>query len=263
VPRYALAVLGGTFDRLHAGHAALLSTAFRVGRTVAIGLTTPEYLARHAKPLGGRIQPYAVRRRALLAWLRAHYPRRSYRVVPLRDGFGRSTEEGVGVLVVSADTAAGGRAVNRERRRLGRRPVPVIVVPIVLADDLLPVSSRRIRAGVIDRDGHRRAPIKIGVAAMGPDRKSAREGVRIAFPSVRVRFVSPGKPGTGRARASAGADRALRGRELGVGIVADRAGDWWVALRSRELVLPPRRLRGPLADVLASVLRPRVGRKAF
>ncbi len=187
MPRYALAVLGGTFDRFHVGHEALLTAAFRLGRTVAIGVTTEAYLAAHPKPAGRRIAPYSVRRRVLAAWLRRRFPGRPFVIRPLEDRFGGSVGPRVGVLVVSADTAGGGAAVNDERARLGRRRVPVAVVPLVLADDLHPVSSRRIRAGEIDRNGRRRSAIPVELT-VGDARAVgwATRAVRAVFPRARI-----------------------------------------------------------------------------
>lgn len=264
MPRSPVAVLGGTFDRLHVGHAALLATALAVGHTVAVGLTTAAYLRAHPKPDGGRIQAYAVRRRALARWLRRHAPAARWRIVPLENRFGRSIEDGIDVLVVSADTAGGGAAVNRERRRLGRPRIPVVVVPLVLADDLLPVSSRRIRAGTIDRHGRRRSPLAVGLAAAPSDRAAAVRGVRDVFPSARIRAV-PLPPGrSARARAVRAAERARRGHDLGVAVVRAGAGRWWFAERSAAVALSPRPGTGALRAGVARRLRPgRAAGKGF
>lgn len=185
-------VLGGTFDRLHIGHEALLRAAFRLGRTVGIGVTTDLYLRRHPKPRTGRIAPYAERRRALRSWLEREYPRRSWRLVPLNEPLGGAVGPGVGRVVLSEDTLEGGRRINRERRRRGLPPVPITRVAIVLGDDLEPVASRRIRAGTIDRDGHRIAPIRVRVIAARPaDRQAARRAVLLAFPRARLTAAAP------------------------------------------------------------------------
>ena len=265
------AVLGGTFDHFHRGHATLLATAFRVGRSVSIGVTTDRFVAAHPKPFPGRIQPYALRRSVLARWVARRYRGRSYRVVPLEDPFGRSVEDGVNVLVLSADTVAGGRAVNAERRRLGRRPVPLEVVPVVLADDLLPISSRRIRGGEIDREGGRRSAISVGIGVS--DRKDGPatvRAVRSVFPSARVRWqVTEGRfaPRTVAARARTLAGRAVRGRELGFGVAQVPDGRRWVVERTRstELMpraLPPLTLRG-FERALRDLVRPGVERKTF
>ncbi len=264
MPRYRRAVLGGTFDQFHVGHAALLARAFYVGRDVSIGLTTAEFLREHPKPYPRRIQPYSVRRRSLVRWIRAHYPGRAFRVVPLANPFGRSTEPGFDVLVVSADTRAGGRAVNAERRRLGRPQLPIDVVPVVLADDLEPVSSRRIRAGEIDRRGHRtaRSIVAYGVTE-DADERAVRGAIRTAFPRAAIRSI----PSAGSRRASGNAAwirefgrRAIAGADLAV-VVARRPQGGWLALeRSRSLELGPRPIargsRAQLQGALRTLLRP-------
>lgn len=264
MPRIAHAVLGGTFDRLHAGHAALLSAAFAAGRRVSVGVTTDAFVRSLGKPRGGAIQPYPVRRRTLGRWIARHFPGREWRLVPLADRFGRSVEAGVGVLIVSAETAGGGRAVNAERRRRGRRPVPVVVVPLVLADDLGPVSSRRIRAGEIDRSGRRRSPILVGVAAeSAPDRLAALSAVRSAFPTARMTLVpaSAAPRGPTARRAFRLAERARGRRDLGVGVARDAVKGWVVAVRSSAVALDPRAIPGTapgdLRRGLLRVLAPR------
>jgi pantetheine-phosphate adenylyltransferase len=241
------AVLGGTFDRFHVGHEALLAAAFRAGRRVSIGVTTAEFLAEHPKPFGRAIQPFSSRTAALRRFLRRTYPRRTWALRPLGDAFGRSLDPGVGVLVVSEETERGGRAVNVERRRRGLRAVPIVVVPTVLADDLEPVSSRRIRAGTIDRRGRRLARIAVGLAtADATARGPARRAILDAFPTAVVterRVPRPGQAGAG-ARAADLAGLAARGRDLGVGLGARTAGGWTVSLRNHDRLRGPRRVRG-------------------
>jgi cytidyltransferase-like protein len=238
------AVLGGTFDHFHLGHAALLATAFRVGQSVSVGVTTDRYVAVHPKPLAARIQSYASRRRAIRRWIDRRFPARSYRLSPLENTFGRSIENGVDVLVISADTLAGGRAVNAERRRLGRRPVPLEVVPVVLADDLRPVSSRRIRAGEVDRKGRRRAPISVGIGVRDPkDGPVTVRAVRSVFPTARVRVVLGGRPSAPRRPSDSArvlARKALRGRELALGVARSDRGGWTVVERTEATELDPR-----------------------
>lgn len=265
MPRYRHAVLGGTFDHFHLGHVALLHRAFQVGRRVSIGVTTDAFLAAHPKPAGDRLQPYASRRRAVGRWVKSHYPGRPVRIVPLENRFGRSIEEGVDVLVVSADTLSGGRAVNIERRRLGRRPVPLEVVPVVLADDLRPVSSRRIRSREIDRDGRRLAPIAIGLAVSDPrDAFPARSAVRQVFRSA-VLESHPGEPSRrGPTRAIGGsralAQGAVEGRELGVGVTRRQGGGWEIAESSPLVRLSPQTVppgsAATLRAAIARLLRP-------
>jgi len=252
VRRYGRVALGGTFDRLHVGHVALLRTAFRIGDEVAVGLTSRRFLAAHPKPHGSGIRPETVRRRALVRWLRRAYPHRRWTVVPLDDTFGGSVEDGVDALVVSAESAAGGRAVNRERARRGRRRIPVFVVPLVLADDLEPVSSRRVRAGEIDPDGRRLAPLAVGVAVPDEDAlPSVLRAVRRAFPRARLH---PSRGPVARRpsprSATALAAWALADRDLGVGVLRRGRGSWSVALRSPRLRPPPFELKAAAGPAL-------------
>jgi pantetheine-phosphate adenylyltransferase len=252
VPRYGRVALGGTFDRLHVGHEALLTTAFAAGRSVAIGLTSARFLAEHPKPDARRIQPYASRRRALTEWLAARYPDPRWVVVPLDDGFGRSVEEGIDALVVSADTLAGGQAVNAERRRRGRKPIPVLTVPLVLADDLRPVSSRRIRAGEIDRYGRRLSPIRVGLSVeRREDRVPAARGIRAAFPRARVISVPfPNHQSRHCTRLDNALRAAVRGSELGVAIGVPDPRHRAIVTGVGRLGLPPFVVSNPTAASL-------------
>ncbi len=264
MPEVAKVVLGGTFDRLHVGHKALLSVALQVGGPVAIGLTTDDYLRANPKPGGGRIRAYAQRRRALTAWLRAHAPRRRWTVVPLRDPFGRSITPGVRVLVASVETRLGALAVNRERRRRGLPLLRVVLVPLVLADDLAPVTSTRIRARVVDTSGRRLAPIRVGIWSSKPEvarsfQKGARTVFRRARFAVKVARAEPGRSAPSQAREWS--RQALRGNDLGFGVVSTSKPTTGVVLseRSSAVELFPRRLPGPREPsptVFARFLRP-------
>lgn len=264
MPARSLAVLGGTFDRLHRGHEALLAAAFHAGTVVAIGVTTDRFLAMHRKPGADRLEPYPVRDRRLRSWLRRHYPGRRWRTVPLDDPYGGSVARGVGALVVSQDTLAGGRAVNRERRRRGIPAVPLLVVPLVLADDLRPISSRRIRAGEIDRAGHRTNRIRLGLTVEREvDRPAALRGVRSAFPTARVSRVTFLGPGGVAARSRSSARRAARGRDIGVAVARDRRGTVLVSVSNGRLTLEPIRGRGAISAAVRRALRPPIPRKGF
>jgi pantetheine-phosphate adenylyltransferase len=168
---YKSAAIGGTFDRIHIGHEALLAGAFAVAEQVTIGLTTDAFVATR-KPVGegetGR-QPFAVRKVKLEEWLNAHRYFERAVIVPLDDDYGptvihaadagngadldRIVAESFDVLVVSAQTVPGASAINAKRREQGLPPLPVEVVPMVSSEDGQPVSSTRERRGDIDGNG--------------------------------------------------------------------------------------------------------------
>ena len=221
--------LGGTFDILHAGHEALLARAFGLGdEEVIIGITSDRMARRTRK----RVNPLAVRRRNLRALLRRRRWRRA-RLSVLDEVAGPAAyEEDLDAIVVSAERVEAAHAINRERRRRGHEPMKVVVVPMVLAEDSLPVAARRIRAGEVDRRGRMRRPLAVRVGSTNHAKLEAtRRAFAAAFPSVTVRGVrvesrvSPqpfeaetAEGAIGRARA------ALGGGDYGVGI---EAGLFW------------------------------------
>ncbi len=261
MPRsYRRVALGGTFDRLHVGHEALLGTAFASGREIVIGVTSDRYLALHPKAAGRGLRPYRVRARSLRAYLARHYPRRRWEVVPIDDRFGGAVEPGIDALVVSAETVAGGRAVNAERRRRGHPALPLVIVPLVLGQDLEPVSSTRIRGGAIDRSGKRRAPLTIRIVADGPaEVRSATRGARAALRAARIVGISvrpaPAGPSSARRRAEAFALRASRSAELGIGVARKDRRRWFLVVRSSRVALEAREVRGTSATGLSQAVR--------
>ena len=166
--------LGGTFDMIHDGHLALLERAFQVGSEVVIGLSSDEFVSR----MGKRARKYGERRKNLEDFLR----RRGWeaRVEMLDDYYGTTLEEDFDAIVVSPETRKTAEKINEERRRRGLKEIEIIEVPYVLADDGIPVASRRIREGeIIGRK--RKVPLKVCVAT-GNEIKM--EAVRRAFSEI-------------------------------------------------------------------------------
>ncbi len=147
-------MLGGTFDHLHAGHRAFLAAAFQRAGQVKIGLTTDRFARSEGKPFTRTVQSYRTRRRNLLDFLAHRFAARRWKVVPLNDRWGGSVGPGVDLLILSEETRRAARPINEERRHRGLPALRVYVQPQITADDGRPISSRRIRAGEIDREGH-------------------------------------------------------------------------------------------------------------
>ncbi len=175
-------VLGGTFDILHDGHDALLRAAFD-GRpeAVLIGLTTDRF-ARESRP---RVNSYPVRERNLKRFLasRKWHPAR---IEPIDDPFGPADDlPDLDVLVVSAERYPVAVALNEARTAKGLRPLKIRPVPMVLAQDGLPIASRRIRSGQIDRTGRRLKPLRVRVGTKNPVKVRAvrRVLVALSFPA--------------------------------------------------------------------------------
>jgi len=144
--------VGGTFDMLHKGHKALLRKALEVGEHVIIGLTTDEFARSLGKP--HEIAPYQERLAELMAFLMEEGVLHRAEVVALNDPYGPPAWNGCyEAIVVSEETEPGARVINELRARRGLKPLDVVVIPLVRAENGKPISTTRIRAGEIDREG--------------------------------------------------------------------------------------------------------------
>jgi len=144
--------MGGTFDVLHRGHRQLLKTAFAVGRRVVIGVTSDAFARKLHKP--HKVADLNSRKRDLERLLARWKVLGRAKVVQLDDRHGPTTSDPtIQALVVSHRTLDTARAINRVRRSNGLKPLEIIPINLVLADDQRPISSTRIRRGRIDREG--------------------------------------------------------------------------------------------------------------
>lgn len=179
--RLPYVVVGGTFDGLHAGHRRLLEESFRYAERVGIGLTT-DRLAGSNPGKGSGMGSYALRRRRLERYLVRTHPGRNWHVVPLDTPWGSIREPNVRAMTVSEETFPVALKADRWRRRLGLAPLTLLLVRTLYGDDLLPIASRRIRAGLIDGDGQRRRPL--GVRFRGATTFRQRDILRSALEDI-------------------------------------------------------------------------------
>ncbi|MCD6485225.1 MAG: phosphopantetheine adenylyltransferase [Candidatus Odinarchaeota archaeon] len=150
---FNLVALGGTFDILHRGHDALISKAFQIGKKVIIGLTSDDFASKLVKEHD--VYPYDVRERNLVAYLNEKGWKERYEVFELNDPYGPTViDRDIDALVVSEETLRTGLKINEIRHKKGFPHLVIVVVDMVLAEDGLPISTTRIRKGIIDREGH-------------------------------------------------------------------------------------------------------------
>jgi cytidyltransferase-like protein len=149
--RFKVVATGGTFDHLHKGHEALLKKSFEVGEKVVIGVTSDEFAIKEGKKPD---MPYERRVSNLKEYIEKNYPGRDYLISKLDDYFGPGiASPDVEAIVVSPETLNRVPIANKMRQEKGYKPLHVVVVDYVLAEDGLPISSTRIRNGEIDRNG--------------------------------------------------------------------------------------------------------------
>ena len=78
----------------------------------------------------------------------------NYIVSRLDDACGQAIdEEDIEALVVSEETEPSAEMINEIREKRGMKPLDIITIDMVLADDGKPISSTRIREGEIDVAG--------------------------------------------------------------------------------------------------------------
>ncbi|NJE04254.1 phosphopantetheine adenylyltransferase [Thermococcus sp. MV11] len=149
--KYQKVVVGGTFDRLHLGHKALLRKAFEVGEYVYVGLTSDEMIRE--KPYAEKILPYEIRLKDLIKFFEVNgYS--NYRVIKIQTAIGFADKmKSLEAIVVSEETYKGALIVNRAREENGLRPLEIVTIGLVKSSLGPKISSSLIRAGLIDPFG--------------------------------------------------------------------------------------------------------------
>lgn len=146
-------VLGGTFDHFHVGHTKFVTTALAGAARVTIGLVKNPFSDIKLYP--SSIEPYQLRKKALLTVLAKNSASSRASIIPLQDIFGTSlTDPTIDAIFVTQANHHNALMINNKRSILGLPPLAVQLVDYVLGDDDLVVNSGRIRAGLIDRLGH-------------------------------------------------------------------------------------------------------------
>jgi len=145
----ARVAVGGTFDPLHDGHKALLMKACELSRggELLVGLTSDEMVKNKVHD----VVDYRSRYNEIMGFITAQGI--SPVISRLDDPFGPTISEDFDFIVVSPETHPVALKINRIRKEKGLRPIEIVLVDYVLADDGLPISSTRIKRGEIDRHG--------------------------------------------------------------------------------------------------------------
>ena len=153
--QYSLVAMGGTFDIIHKGHLALLSSAFKISHKVIIGLTSDEFAAKKGKTPNN---DYKKRFENLTSLIIKEFQNHSFQISKLDDDFGPAVlEKGVEALVVSGETSNQGNILNELREKKKLPPVQIITVSMILAKDGERISTTRIKNSEIDTEGNLRS----------------------------------------------------------------------------------------------------------
>ncbi len=154
--KFPIVATGGTFDEIHIGHIALLAKAFQVGEKVIIGVSSDNFAANRGKRLSYNFEERIVN---LKNMIKKEFGNVNYEIAKLDSDFGPAvTTSNVKALVTSTETQSKGKILNEMRAKMGVKPVKVITVELVKAEDGSTISSTRIRKGEIDRHGRKILP---------------------------------------------------------------------------------------------------------
>lgn len=148
--RFKRCLVGGTFDHLHIGHHLLLETALKHCDRIEVWLTDDVL----ASAKGGWVQSWKERSEALEAWFEKADASQSATIHRLFDEVGPAPErEDCDAIICTPETRSGCDVINEVRRESGLAALSVMVVEHVLDPNGQVISSSRIRAGEIDREG--------------------------------------------------------------------------------------------------------------
>ncbi|MHB1493796.1 MAG: phosphopantetheine adenylyltransferase [Thermoplasmataceae archaeon] len=178
-------IVAGTFTILHDGHKALLDAVLDLNMPIIVGLTADAFIKK-SKPYG--IIGFEKRKEIIEKYLRGRTS--DFVIRALNSTEGDSTSEtSYTHIVVSEETVGNARRINEKRVQNNLNPLIIITVPVVLARDLLPISSRRIMRGEIDEHGRVMKPIYFAVnSTWQPFFAGARSYLEKDFGEINLEF---------------------------------------------------------------------------
>jgi pantetheine-phosphate adenylyltransferase len=142
----------GTFNVLHKGHKLLIEKAFQAAGDqgkVFIGITEGKLLEnkKYKKPLSQRMS-------ILKSYLQSKGYQNQVEIVVIRDQFKLAISGDYDAMITSPETKENAIRINEKRVEQNKKPLQIIEVPYVLAEDQKKISSTRILNKEIDEEGH-------------------------------------------------------------------------------------------------------------
>jgi len=148
MPEIKKIVIGGTFESLHKGHRFFLEKAFSLGE-VFIGLTS-DLMAEKTKKRG--VKNFEKRKKELEKFIKNNF-KFNYEIGKIEDRFGPTLKKDFDFIVVSPETKKTAILINKEREKINKKPIEIVEIEFILAEDGKPISSTRILKGEIDKEG--------------------------------------------------------------------------------------------------------------
>ena len=146
--KFKTVVVGGTFDVLHKGHKVLLKKAFELGK-VGIGLTSNKLAGKMKKR---KVLDFEKRKENLESFIKKEL-KGEYKIIKIENEFGLTLKKDFDYIVVSPETYKTALKINKERKKRGKKPIKIVKIDFVLAEDGKPISATRILNREIDENG--------------------------------------------------------------------------------------------------------------
>lgn len=151
---YTLVATGGTFDRFHKGHEALLTKAFEVSNRVIIGITSDEMVKKEKRILKDHVLSYDKRVVDVKKFLKEQGWLGREIIAQLSSVYGPTVlENPVEAIVCTRETRFGAAAINKARVKKGLPKADIVECQFIVSEDNRHISSTRIRLGEINRNG--------------------------------------------------------------------------------------------------------------
>tara|TARA_B100001758_G_scaffold111671_1_gene95678 strand:+ start:2092 stop:3114 length:1023 start_codon:yes stop_codon:yes gene_type:complete len=148
--RFRCCLVGGTFDRLHAGHRLLLEAAKKHSECIEVHITTDAM----AEEKSLHVLDFEQRRHDILEWA-ANTTDSSITVHALEDAFGPApTHTTADAIVATPETISMCHAINEQRQSNALQPLSIIEVAHLRGIEGGIISSSAIRNGGMDQEGH-------------------------------------------------------------------------------------------------------------
>jgi len=143
-------VVGGTLETLHRGHRVFLQKTFSLDGKIYIGLTSDK-MAFETK--GRKVLDFETREKNLRTYVEERFNIKA-KIEKIEDKFGPTLEEDFDYIVVSSESRKTALEINEERQKINKKEIEIVEIELVLAEDGKPISSSRIIAGEIDKEGN-------------------------------------------------------------------------------------------------------------
>ena len=155
--RFRCCLVGGTFDRLHAGHRLLLDAASKDAEAIEVHITS-DSMAEEKSPF---VQPFDERMNELHNWAE-DISDCKVSVHQLNDAYGPARHHPTAdAIVATPETLGMCNSINEERKENGLQALHIIEVMHLDAVEGGIISSSAIRNGYMDQEGHPWMPEKL------------------------------------------------------------------------------------------------------